>query len=583
MNTPPRFLAPLYGAIDRLLDEPSRRALVVSCASDVAVPAAKAVAARLQQRSPIPVALAASATKPDASDLASDLLTALAECLDPWREALSRVDDAPAVPDVPSVTEDVAHAEDLAAVAVERAARALWSVAHPLVLALHAEPEVDLAAWRARVARLASGIASPWVKLVVIDDLGAFDDLRAFPVERVGERAYVPGLDDAARVARWFDDDTRRRVRVLRSHPGAARRLSETVPSVVVDEPFIDRSDFCEAVLAAAIRALKVTDPAPLAWRDALYDDRSLEAPEATLAELVERMVTERTVTVLLQPASVRDVTEWVAFARAISAHAASPSVRWCLFDDAEPAVLPAITVEATVESLRFAPSMADLRASMDEATGDAPVEQAARALMVASDAATHRRWSEALARGAEAVAWSERAAVPMMEVAAWGVLSRALRGEGDLDAARRATERSLERAVDSGDASALAQALSDHADVSFHAGALDEAEQGYDGAARAWATAQRAPQRALALEWRAEVRRARGDLGGAARGFDEARRAWEAMEGEGLERVRAQGVAGALGRLARLWRDAGEDARAAALTAQRMEAGPLYEPPERP
>ena len=358
MNTPPRFLAPLYGAVDRLLDDPSRRALVVSCVSDMAVPAAKAVAARLQQRSPVPLAVAASATRPDASDLATDLLSSLGECLDPWREALSRVDDAPAVPELPSLTDDLAHPEDVAAVAVERAARALWSIAHPLVVALHAEPEVAVTAWRARVARLASGIASPWVKLVVIDDLGAFDGLTSFPVERAGERGYVPGLDDPARVTRWFDDDARRRVRVLRSHPGAARRLSELTRSIVVDEPFVDRSDFCEATLAAAIRALGVTDPAPLMWRDALYDDRSLEAPEATLAELVERMVTDLPVTVMLQPSSVGDVTEWVDLARAITAHATSPSVRWCLFDDAESPVLPALTVEPTVESLRFAPSM---------------------------------------------------------------------------------------------------------------------------------------------------------------------------------------------------------------------------------
>lgn len=592
MNTPPpAFIAPLFDAVGALIDNPTHRALVVSCEPDLTTIAARCTVARLRHASPAPLALSANASLPDCTDLTSDLLIALEDCIAPWRTVLSRLPDAPEVPTVPLCSPDDRHPEDTVAVTIERIARALWSVSHPLVLALHADPDVDPNAFTARVNRLASGIASPWVKFILFDDRHLFDDLHTFSTVRTDTRSFVHGLDDPSRIARWFADDTRHRVRILTAHPGAAQAfashsrsdIASLSASVVVSEPFIDRRDHCEAVLSAVISTLNVCDREPRAWRDALYDDRSLEAPEATLAELVERAATERPITVLLQPTTITDRIEWQTFCHTLITHTASPTVRWCLFDDAEAPALSVFTPAVTVNHLRFAPSVSDLNAALDTSPIESPNSRAVRALRHASDAVTHRRWPQAITLGAEAVVLARHLDSAVLETTAWGVLSRALRGDGDLDAAQAATERSLTRALATEDPAVLGQALNDHADLAFHRGAFDEAEESYMGAARAWGLAQRVPQRAIALEWCAEVRRARRDYRGAAQGLDEAKRAWQSLDGPGLDETRAKGIAGVLGRLARLWSDAGERSKSAALTRERLAVGPLYEPPERP
>ncbi len=417
-----------------------------------------------------------------------------------------------------------ARVEVLFAELLEGLARGLAGWHNRTLIAIRFDEIAKVDACVEMLARISQAIASPNLKLVVLDSRPT---PRLPPLELQRDRliidSFEPRVRDMGGALQKVIEHDRRRVVALRVRNDdieplwhllwdLRKRQGLALRPFYVEAEFHTRLQFGNHIYQRLIsgqappprwagEGMIVSDVIPELKQAPitdlppdLYDQRSMQLPEATFTETVERAL-ERLgdvyVCIVVRPHRTGSVEEWQSFVRQLSAQAVSARVTWIVIDVDGSAPLPPAQVDrfAWIEH-EFTMGAPELETGLEKSLKlpDLPAPMRIQSLLMLGGLwAGKGRVDEGIQLLAEGVDLSESEGSPEQRGAAWWLIGNALQRAGSIAPARNAYVEATNISLDSGNDMATANALMSLGHTYFLDGEYGQALQTYEVARTYW------------------------------------------------------------------------------------------------
>jgi hypothetical protein len=490
---------------------------------------------------------------------------------------------------------------------LDRVARLAQRYARRVIVVLHPEgasPERAIALGRA----FASSIGGDRVKcILLVESALALANLAEStaplpPANRLRVDALDPLLCDESAALDTLVQDPTRRVLVFVSQGPQSDAVLNTpqfsgrdpkVRSAVFDVPCGQPVAFAHA-LVRALAALRAThlgestdDPSALP-ADLADPNLGPEGVAADFAERVARVVCrdDQVLLIAVRPAPLATPPAYGVSMLALAAAAASPRVRWVLFDPSHGAALPVLHErERRVEHARVEVTPPVVEQGLRQrlaAPSLPPLERMQLCLALAGFALGRGAWDEALSLQDQALGIARSTQDPGEEATALFSIGQTFYAQKQWEQANRLFARASELAMDARRDPLALQCLTSLGHGKLCAGQLDEAERCYQSASE-WYERLGAPiQSAWVRTWLGETLRRRGRPREAEDTWRDVVARYDAL-GPDLAAAARPGRAEVIERLARLHEQLGQHAEAARWRGQQhpgVDVPPVMEQP---
>ena len=499
---------------------------------------------------------------------------------------------------------------------LESIARGIAGWHETVVLAMRFDA-LDVRAATLSLQRLGGYLTYPGVKLVVFDDR---QNPRLPPLRSVRTRytadAYQPAQSDPeGRLTRFLASDDKRvlglwvqdrNVRHLWDTLKSLRTRGVPVKPLFVEEAFESPTRFANRVYRriatgkrthpnwvtkelTTIAELGLEWPSTGDLPENVHDLRSLDRPESTFTELVERASAKQdgeVPCVVLRPTAVYDREAWPGFVRDLANAAVSADVKYIVLDVDGSAPLPEAPPEEVPWSMHtFTMGAQDMHASLELSLKkpDLPIDLRMKHLvMLANVRSAQGRHTEAAELAAEGIELAEKQHDRQQVVTGWWTLGYALQRSGNYEYSRNAFAESTNAALDDDNIVGAANALMGLGNTWYLEKNWVDAIKTYEVARAHWVNAGQVFGECQALIWIGESYRKAKLFDEAEKRFLEVIQRYQAMKAP-FEQMAKGGLADVLERLAANYQEAGRRPLAEECRKRAREQGSHGPVPDRP